>query len=575
MRLFIDYLKPYKLKIALGLIIKFVGTIMDLLIPWILQHLIDNVVPDKNVGVIVFWGVIMLLCSGMGIWGNVKANRIASKVARDSSERIRHDLFKKILYLSCEDVDSYTIPSLDSRLTSDTYNVHHTIGMIQRMGVRAPILLIGGLIVTLSMDAFLTLVLITILPFITLTVYFISKKGVVLYEILQKCNDKMVRIVRENTQGMRVIKALSKNDYEINKFNNVNVELIKSEKKASLTMALTNPLMQISLNLGLTAVIVVGAFRVSQGQSEPGMIIAFLSYFTIILNAMMSVTRIFIMMSKGIASANRINEVMNTENKIKLVEVSKKLGIEEENPYIVFDNVSFSYNKIKNNLSNISFSITKNSTLGIIGGTGSGKTTLIKLLLRLYDVDEGAIFIDGTDLKSIPENELHQKFGIVFQNDFLFGGTIYDNIDFERDISSKNINDSIKNAQADSFVFSKGMGLYHELNARGTNLSGGQKQRILISRALAGDSDILVFDDSSSALDYKTDSQLRKALRENYSDKTVITIAQRVSSIMHCDLIIVLDEGKIVGMGKHDTLMASCDIYQEMSNSQMGGAVID
>ena len=312
MKYVLHYIRPYLGRMSGGLVIKFIGTITDLLLPLILAYIIDEVVPTENIPMIVLWGIMMIVCSVICMAGNVIANRMASAVARDASRALRHDLFAKTMYLSCHQVDTFTIPSLESRLTTDTYNVHHMLGMMQRLGVRAPILLIGGIMVTAYMEPVLTLVMVAVLPFITVVVWKISAKGIPLYTQMQKSVDNMVRVVRENIQGVRVIKALSKTDYERRRYEEANEALVRSETKAGVTMAATNPLMTIFLNTGLTAVIFVGAFRVNAGVSEPGKIMAFISYFTLISNAMMSITRMFVMYSKGAASANRIGAVIDT-----------------------------------------------------------------------------------------------------------------------------------------------------------------------------------------------------------------------------------------------------------------------
>ncbi len=576
MNLFIKYLKPFALAMTGGLVIKIIGTLMDLALPYLLALIIDDVVPRENLNEILFWGAVMIVCAVVAVVGNIIANRIASRVARDTTEKLRHDLFTKVMYLSSKQIDEVGIPSLESRLTSDTFQVHHVVGMIQRIGVRAPILLIGGILITLSLDSVLTLVMVATLPFITLSILYISKKGIPMFTNVQKKVDAMTRVVRENSGGVRVIKALSKTAFERNRFDNSNKDLIKTEKKANLTMALTNPLMTLFLNCGLAAVILVGALRVRDGVSEAGAIIAFMSYFTIITNAMMVITRIFTMMSRGIASANRIEEVLNMGEELLPIpknEAEKPTAFEDG--YVVFRNVNFSYNNIKNNLENISFNLKKGQTLGIIGATGSGKTTVISLIMRYYDVNSGNIFIDGKDIRSYTLKELHSKIGIVRQNDFIYNDTLGENISFARDLDMDKIKAAAVSAQAYEFIENLEDGFEHNLTSNGTNISGGQKQRVLISRALAQKPELLILDDSSSALDYKTDSNLRRELDKNYKDITRVIVAQRVSAIMNADIIMVLNEGKIEALGSHSELLESCELYKEISDSQLGGAIVD
>lgn len=562
------YLKPHVPRMSVGVLTKFLGTVVELLIPWMLSYILDNIVPLKDTKQVLIWGLYMAICAVLALLMNIYANRVAASVARDTTRAVRHDLFKKISYLSCRQIDEFSIPSLESRLTTDTYNVNQVIGMMQRMGIRAPILLIGGICITMTMEPVLTLVMISVLPFITLVVWLVSRKGIPMYGYLQKGIDMMVRTVRESIAGIRVIKALSKVEQEKEHFAQVNAEVVRRESRAAIRMGITNPMMNLLLNIGLTLVILVGAYRVNEGSTQPGVIIAFLSYFTIILNAMLTVTRMFVMYSRASASAGRIQEVLETPEDMELTDEPKK----NEEEHIVFENVSFSYkNKSVKNIDNISFKLKKGETLGIIGATGSGKTTIINLLMRLYEKDAGSIRINGQEVSSIPPHELHTKFGVVFQNDVLFADTVRENIDFGRNLPQQRIEQAAVSAQAMEFIDTLPERFEHMVTARGTNLSGGQKQRFLLSRALAGNSEILILDDSSSALDYKTDSQLRSALREQYDGITTIVIAQRVSSILHADHILVLDEGKEIGYGTHEQLMESCAVYREISESQMGG----
>lgn len=567
MREIFRYLKPHVPRMLVGFVFKFSGTLVELFIPMILSYIIDDVVPTGNITLVYWWGGAMLLCAVMALINNIVANRMASAVARETTRSVRHDLFAKISYLSSRQIDDFSIPSLESRLTTDTYNVNQVIGMMQRLGVRAPILLVGGIFVTMAMEPVLTLVMIAIMPFIGVVVWLVTRKGVPMYTYLQKGIDIMVRTVRENISGIRVIKALSRTEQEKEHFARVNQEVVNRETKASITMGITNPMMNLFLNTGLTLVVVVGAFRVNSGVTKVGAIIAFLSYFTIILNAMLSITRLFVMYSRGSASASRICEVLYTREDLKVVEAPTV----SEEAHVVFDDVCFSYQKKGDDISHISFTLKKGETLGIIGGTGSGKSTIAALLMRLYERDSGSIRISGRPVESIPPEELHTKFGVVFQNDVLFADTIAANIDFGRNLPEERIIQAARCAQAMEFIDALPDGFQHMLTPRGTNLSGGQKQRVLLARALAGHSEILILDDSSSALDYRTDASLRQALREEYSNVTTIVIAQRVSSILHADHILVLEDGKALGYGTHEELMETCPLYREISESQMGG----
>lgn len=546
--------------------IKFTGTYMELLIPLLLSHIIDNIVPLKSTRDILLWGVFMIAASIAALLLNILANCMASKVAMLVSKKLRSDTFKKVLNLSCAQLDDISIPSAISRLTSDTYELHNFIGLAQRMGVRAPFLLIVGLIIAFYLDWHLALVLFSVLPVLASIIFFVYSKGIPLFKESRRAGDEMVLSVRENITGARVIKALSKKDYENSKFQNVNKNVRDKNYRAELIMSATGPTMSWFLNMGMAMVLLAGAFLVNSQKSTSGSIIAFLSYFTIILNALMAITRIFVRYSKASAAASRIKEVLD-----KQPQIIKEQTEDKNSPYhLEFNNVSFSYEKSSPNIENISFALKRGETLGIIGETGCGKTTIINLLLRFYDADSGEIMIDGKNIRGFEPKELRQKFGTVFQNDFLYSNSIKENISFGRNIDEKAIMNAAKMAQAKEFIDNMPDGINHQLSIRGNNLSGGQKQRVLLSRAFAKNPEILILDDSSSALDYKTDAMVRKEIRENFSQTTKIIIAQRITSIIDSDLILVLENGKNVGLGTHSQLLKSCKIYKDIYDVQIG-----
>lgn len=559
---------------TVGFIIKVLGTVIELMLPYILSHILKTVVLTQDIRQIILWGGLMILCAGVGCIMNVIANRMASRVSRNFSEAVRSDLFAATLRLSSSQADRFTVASLESRITTDTYNIHNFVGMMQRMGVRAPILLIGGITITMIMDSYLALVMLAVLPFIFVTVYFISKKGIPLYAKVQRSVDRMIRVVREDAQGIRVIKALSRTEHEHRRYDEVNSSLVRDEKHAGYIMNSVNPIMTFLMNAGIVAVIAMSASRVEAHQSDPETVVAFMQYFTLISMAMMTVTRIFVMCSKSIASAHRIAEVLNAENELPIHSADEFPNTQDE-AHIRFSNVCFSYEGKGNDLENVSFELKRGGSLGIIGATGSGKSTLVKLLLRYHDVSGGSIKINGRDVRTIPEQELYAMFGTAMQNDFLYADTIEENLRFGRELTHEQIEKAARIAQAEDFILETADGYGHVLAQKAANLSGGQKQRLLIARALAGKPEILVLDDSSSALDYKTEANLRRALNEHMCDTTVITVAQRVSAVRTCDLILVLDNGRIIGRGTHDELLESCPEYKEISDSQMGGAFID
>ena len=575
MKLLLRYLQPFGRRMLLGFSIKVSGTVVELLLPYILSHVLKVVVARQSLNEILMWGGVMLLCAALAVTMNVIANRMAAAVGRDSSRVIRHDLFRRTLHLSAAQTDRFTIPSLESRLTTDTYNVHNFINMMQRMGVRAPILLVGGVCIALFMDRALATVMLVIMPIVCALILLISRHGVPLFARVQTSVDNMIRVVREDTQGIRVIKALSKQNYEHRRYDGVNRALVQDEARAKTVMSLISPVMSMLMNGGIVAVVSLAAFRVSGGTSDPETVIAFMQYFTQISMALMTINRMFTMYTKCAASAQRILEVLDTPEDLAVCS-EQEFPRAQTDAHICFDAVTFTYpTKKTHNLEQVSFSLNKGDWLGIIGATGSGKSTLIKLLLRFYDVDEGAIRINGRDVRTIPKSELYGMFGTAMQFDFLYADTIEENIRFGRPLTHEQIRQAAVTAQAHDFISAREDGYDYMLAQKGTNISGGQKQRLLIARALAAQPDILILDDSSSALDYKTDAALRRALAEQVKDCTVVTVAQRVSSIKDCDLILVLDEGRVIGMGDHEHLLATCPEYEQISQSQMGGAFVE
>ena len=566
MKRLMKYIGPYVGLIVLAMFIKLLGAGLELMIPYLMEIILDDVVPAGQKNMIFVYGAGMLLCALGCLAANVIANRMSAKSAGRITLSIRHDLFEKLENLSARQMDKLTVSSAESRLTSDTYNINQLLARMRRLGIRAPILLIGGITMTLSMDAGLALILIGMLPIIAVVVYLVTKYSVPLYTQQQTVLDKVVRTVQENITGIRVIKALSKTEYEKGRFNEVNTELSEIDQKAGRVTSVTNPTSTLVLNLGLTMVILVGAYRVNNGSTEGGVIVAFLQYFTMILNAMMGVTRIFVMWSKGEASAKRVADVLAEPEDLTVLPQEEAA---EHAPHIEFKDVTFSYTGVGTNLEDLSFSLKHGQTLGILGATGSGKSTLLNLLLRLYDPDKGQVLIDGRDVRTIPYDELRKKFGIVFQNDFVAEGTIGENIRFFRNVSDEAVARAAEDAQAE-FIAHKEGGMNAEVVVRGNNLSGGQKQRLLIARALAADPEILILDDASSALDYRTDAKLRQSLRENHRNTTTVVVAQRISSLRHADLILVLADGKVIGKGKHEALLETCDEYRIIAQAQMG-----
>ena len=567
-----SYIAPFTWFIIFTMVIKLAGAVLELLIPYFMEIILDDIVPTGALRPILLYGGGMFLAAVGCLACNVIANRMSAVSSGKITLRLRHDLFQKLDSLSAGQLDRLTVSSAESRLTSDTYNFNQLLARVQRLGIRAPILLAGGIAMMLGMDSTLALVPVALLPLIGLTVYLVTRKSIPLYEEEQSVLDRAVQVLQENITGIRVIKALCKTDHEKQRFHAVNDELTRIDQKAGLITAITNPSTSLILNLGLTAVVVIGAYRVNNGVCQSGVIIAFLQYFTMILNAMLGISRIFILWSKGQASALRIADVLELPEDLTVLPAEEAAAETpaEAVPHIEFRDVSFSYTGVGYDLEHISFRLMHGESLGILGATGAGKSTVFALLLRMYDPDEGQIFIDGRDIRTVPTEELRSKFGTVFQNDFITEGTVADNIRFFREMDEDTVLRAAEDAQAAEFIEIKENGVESCVVVRGNNLSGGQKQRLLIARALALHPEILLLDDASSALDYATDAAFRKALRAHHGDSTMLMIAQRISSIAGCSRILVLSDGQTIGYGTHAELLEQCETYRTIARSQMG-----
>ena len=573
MKLIFRYMKTFASAIILSMFLKLLATFFELVLPYILEHMIDDVVPSGNMNSVIFWGIAMIFTAVFCWLFNIFANHTAVRNAHLISYRVRKDLFDKTINLSGSQFDAFGLPSLSSRMTSDSYNVQSFAQSFQTLCVRAPIMLVGGIIVTMTIDPVLSMILCIMVPILLTVVFSVSRHGIPLYNKVQTRLDDVTRVLRENITGIRVIKALSKTEYETERFHDINQKMTDQDMSANTFMAIPGPSMQLSLNIGLSLVVLIGAYRVNAGVMKPGVILAFLTYFNLIMMSVMALNRIFMMTSKASASADRIALVLAAKDEPVIHTDTQP---DPSDAYIHFDHVSFSYRRQQSNtemencLSDIDFTMPKGGTLGIIGPTGCGKTTIINLLMRFYDVSEGAVYINGRDVRSYAKDELHSMFGTVFQNDIVFNDTLRQNILFGRNLSDEQLNNAIEDAQAKEYVSQLKEGLDYKADIKGANLSGGQKQRLLISRALAGNPDILILDDSSSALDYKTDSLLRKAISEHHRDSTLIMVAQRVSSIQNADQILVLEDGRCIGKGTHQQLLDSCEYYRSIYESQMG-----
>ena len=581
MKLIFRYLGRYRKAVILAVFIKLLASLAELTIPYIFEHIVDDVVPSGELWPVIGWGLAMFAAAIICRTLNVTANRKAVDNAHRMSYEVRQELFRKTSNLNGAQFDSFGLPSLISRMTSDSYNVQSAVQQFQTLCVRAPMLLIGGVIVTLIMDAHLALILLVMLPFLIAVILFVSSRGIPLYKKVQAKLDTIVRVMRENITGIRVVKALSKEDYEMRRFAAANDDMTKSDIKAATIMAVPGPFMQLCLNTGLTLVVLVGAGRVNDGLMKPGVILAFLTYFNMISMGVMGLSRIFMTMSKASASADRIDAVLQTETDEDIMPEEQGLKPSGDG-FIRFEHVDFSYGEGSGDstgfaggqrekaLEDISFALNKGESLGIIGPTGCGKSTIVSLLMHFYDAASGGVFVDGRDVRTYEKDELRRRFGAAFQNDMIFQDTLGENIDFGRRLTEEALKKAAADAQAAEYIDSLPEGLDYMAAIKGMNLSGGQKQRLMVARALAADPEILILDDASSALDYRTDAAMRKAITENHADSTLIMIAQRVSSVMNMTHILVLDNGRCIGYGTHEELLRSCPAYREIYEIQMG-----
>ena len=581
MRLLFRAMGRYKKAVAVCIVIKLFGTLSELLLPYILEHMIDKVAPLGDLRLAIVWGALMFAAAVVCRQLNVTANRRGIKTAHRVSYDIRQELFRKTANLSGGQFDAFGLPSLISRMTSDSYNVQSAVQQLQTLCVRAPMLLIGGVCVSLAMDASLAMILIAMLPVLLLVVLAVSAKGLPMYNRVQKRLDVVVRVMRENITGIRVVKALSKTEYEKRRFARANQDMTDSDIAAGTVMAIPSPFMQLCLNGGLSLVVFIGAARVNDGAMEPGVILAFLTYFSMITMGVMGLSRIFMTLSRAGASADRIDQVLQTETGQRVLPEAEALT-PAGNEFIRFEHVDFSYGedgtelagfageKREKALTDISFALNRGESLGIIGPTGCGKSTVISLLMRFYDVRGGGVFVDGKDVRAYDTDELRRRFGVCFQNDMVFQDTLRENIRFGRDVDGAAFRAAIEDAQAAEYINALEDGVDHQAAIKGANLSGGQRQRLLVARALAAKPEILVLDDSSSALDYKTDAAMRRAIRERHAGATLIMVAQRVSSVMGMTRILVMDNGRCVGYGAHEELLENCPAYRETWQVQMG-----
>jgi ATP-binding cassette, subfamily B, multidrug efflux pump len=566
----IRMLKPYRIPIAAIVVLVFTQCMCDLYLPNLMSDIVNNGITNGDVPYILQMGTLMLLVALLGAACTIVSSYLSSHTAMGFGESLRERIFGKVSTFSLNEFDKFGTPSLVTRSTNDVTQVQNVIVMIFRMLLAAPITAVGGMILALQKDAGLAWIIFVAMPVLGTVIGIVAGKGFPLFKAIQAKIDHMNLVVRENLTGIRVIRAFDRGDYEKDRFTEANRDLMATSVKVNRIFAVLMPLMTLIMNVITISILWFGARRIERGVSNIGDMMAFLQYAMQILISFLMASMLFIMLPRAQASADRINEVLETDPDIAdPARPAKPTQTTRGN--VEFRNVSFYYHGAEQPaLRDISFTARPGETTAIIGSTGSGKSTLVSLIPRFYDADSGSILIDGIDVREMGQLDLRARIGFVPQKAVLFSGTVAENIRYGKDdASDEEIAQAAKTAQALDFVSSMERGFDSPIAQGGTNVSGGQKQRISIARALVRRPEIYVFDDSFSALDYKTDSLLRAALRRDTSDATVIIVGQRVATIRDADRIIVLDEGKIVGMGTHAELYESCEVYREIVASQL------
>lgn len=571
MKKILKFLKPYTIFIIIGFIFTFVQSILNLYLPNLMSDILNNGVIKQDIDSIWSYGLEMIIITLLVALFAVGATFIASRVSTAFGRNLRKKVYEKVESYSNYEFKKMSPSTLITRTTNDVTQVQTFVLMGLRMMIIAPIMCIGGLIMAISTNAKLSIILAVIIPIMVLVILILAKKVLPLFTKFQAFTDRLNQVVTEKLTGVRVIRAFGKEEYERKRYDSVNKDIYDVTLKAAYTIVLLMPLIFFIINISAIAIVWIGAPMIDNGSLNIGDLMAFIQYAMQVLFSVIYVAMMFINIPRAIVSAKRISEVLDIDPSIKDDGTITKKEELDSLGSIEFKNVCFSFpDGDENVLDNISFKINKSETLAIIGGTGSGKTALISLMLRLYDITGGDIYVGGKNIKDISVNFLRDLIGYVPQKAMLFSGTIRENLCYgNKNATKQQIDEALKVAQAYDFVYSQKDGIDSEVSQGGTNFSGGQKQRLCIARAIVKNPDYFIFDDSFSALDYKTDMTLREALAKNTKDATKIIVAQRVSTVLNADKIIYLEDGKILGIGTHKELFESCSEYREVVLSQI------
>ncbi|HUP28025.1 MAG TPA: ABC transporter ATP-binding protein [Chloroflexia bacterium] len=563
------HLRPFAMVVGFILALVLVQSLADLYLPTLMADIVDIGVVRNDIDYIWRVGGFMLLVAAGSALCSIVANFFSAQTASGFGRNLRSGVFSRVTSFSLAEFDKLGTATLITRTTNDISQVQQVLIMLLRIMIYAPLVGIGGIFMAVAEDATLSLILVVVVPLLAASIGFIGMKGVPLFRAMQVKLDRVNLVLRENLTGVRVIRAFNRTGYEHERFDAANLDLTNTAIKVNRLMSFLMPVVMIMMNLTSIAIIWFGGIRINDGDMQVGSLIAFLQYAMQIMFSVLMLSFLLVMVPRAQASAVRINEVLDMETEIHDPESPKVPTLARGN--LEFRDVTFSYPGAEEPaIANISFSAHPGEVVAIIGGTGSGKSTLVNLIPRFYDVDSGSILVDGVDVRDMPQETLRSKIGLVPQQAVLFSGTITDNVKFGNEqAASDEINKAVETAQAMEFVSTMQDGFDSTISQGGTNVSGGQKQRLAIARALVRRPEIYLFDDSFSALDFRTDANLRAALRKETADATVIIVAQRVSTVLDADKILVLDEGRIVGQGRHRELLKSSEIYREIVASQL------
>ncbi|EAG6832588.1 ABC transporter ATP-binding protein [Listeria monocytogenes] len=561
-------LKPYWLSITAVLVLTFGQVIGQLYLPTLMSNIIDKGVVTGDTDYIWSTGMKMLLISFASVILSVIVVYLASRISMGFGKELRDKIFTKVEDFSLQEFDKVGTSSLITRTTNDVVQIQNVLYMMMRLMVMAPIMLLGGIIMAVGRDAKLSLIFVVVLPLLLLLVVILGGKAMPMFKSLQKKMDKLNRVIREGLTGIRVVRSFNRNEDELEKFEEANADYATTAIKVNRLLSLMSPLMMLLMNLTSIAIVWIGSIFIGNGDMQVGDLMAFIQYAMQIMMSFMMLSAVFIMIPRAGASAERINEVLDMNAEI----------LNPENPKtstppakLSFENVTFRYEGAeKPVIEDITFEANAGETVAIIGSTGAGKSTLINMIPRFYDVESGVVKINGIDVREMDQSSLRQKIGLVPQKAVLFTGTIASNMRYgKEDATDEEIWEALRTAQAENFVSKLANGLGSRVEQGGNNFSGGQKQRLSIARSLIRKPEIYIFDDSFSALDFKTDAKLREALKAETTEAVTLIVAQRITSVVNSDQIIVMNEGKIAGMGTHEELKESNQIYQEIMRSQL------